>query len=83
MIEIRQLQKNYQDFHLDCSLRVEDGMITGLAGKNGAGKSTTFKAILGLIRADGGEVEVFWKESSGSRKERPGTDGRCSFRFWN
>lgn len=51
MIEIRQLQKDYQDFHLDCSLRVEDGMITGLAGKNGAGKSTTFKAILGLIRA--------------------------------
>lgn len=34
MIEIRQLQKDYQDFHLDCSLRVEDGMITGLAGKN-------------------------------------------------
>lgn len=83
MIEIRQLQKNYQDFHLDCSLRVEDGMITGLAGKNGAGKSTTFKAILGLIRADGGEVEDFWKKSSGSRKERAGTDGRCSFRFWN
>lgn len=62
MIEIRQLQKNYQDFHLDCSLRVEDGMITGLVGKNGAGKSTTFKAILGLIRADGGEVEVFGKK---------------------
>ena len=64
MIEIRQLQKNYQDFHLDCSLRVEDGMITGLAGKNGAGQSTTFKAILGLIRADGGEVEVFGKKAA-------------------
>ena len=64
MIEIRQLQKNYQDFHLDCSLRVEDGMITGLAGKNGAGISTTFKAILGLIRADGGEVEVFGKKAA-------------------
>ena len=64
MIEIRQLQKNYQDFHLDCSLRVEDGMITGLAGKNGAGKSTTFNAILGLIRADGGEVEVFGKKAA-------------------
>ena len=64
MIEIRQLQKNYQDFHLDCSLRVEDGMITGLAGKNAAGKSTTFKAILGLIRADGGEVEVFGKKAA-------------------
>lgn len=64
MIEIRQLQKNYQDFHLDCSLRVEDGMITGLVGKNGAGKSTTFKAILGLIRADDGEVEVFGKKAA-------------------
>ena len=69
MIEIRQLQKNYQDFHLDCSLRVEDGMITGLAGKNGAGKSTTFKAILGLIRADGGEVEVFGKKAADLRME--------------
>ena len=39
-------------------------MITGLAGKNGAGKSTTFKAILGLIRADGGEVEVFGKKAA-------------------
>ncbi len=62
MIEIKNLQKDYQDFQLDCSLRVEDGMITGLAGKNGAGKSTTFKAILGLIRADGGEVKVFGKD---------------------
>ena len=69
MIEIRQLQKNYQDFHLDCSLRVEDGMITGLAGKNGAGKSPTFKAILGLIRADGGEVEVFGKKAADLRTE--------------
>ena len=83
MIEIRQLQKNYQDFHLDCSLRVEDGMITGLAGKNGAGKSTTFKAILGLIRADGGEVEVFGKKAGGSQNGGPGTDGRCPFGFWN
>ncbi len=62
MIEIKNLQKDYQDFRLNCSLRVEDGMITGLAGKNGAGKSTTFKAILGLVRADGGEVKVFGKD---------------------
>ena len=78
MIEIRQLQKNYQDFHLDCSLRVEDGMITGLAGKNGAGKSTTFKAILGLIRADGGEVEVFGKKAADLRM---GTGNRWALSF--
>ena len=63
MIEIKNLQKDYQDFHLNCSMRVEDGMITGLAGKNGAGKSTTFKAVLGLIRADGGKVSVFGKDT--------------------
>ena len=56
MIEIRQLQKDYQDFHLDCSLRVEDGMITGLAGKNGAGKSTLLKIISGLYQPDSGEI---------------------------
>ena len=65
MIEIRQLQKDYQDFHLDCSLRVEDGMITGLAGKNGAGKVIRhLKQYWELIRADGGEVEVFGKKAA-------------------
>lgn len=61
MIEIRDLQKDYQDYHLKCSLQVREGMITGLVGKNGAGKSTTFKAALGLIRPDSGEVRVFGK----------------------
>lgn len=69
MIEIKNLQKDYRDFHLDCSMRVEDGMITGLAGKNGAGKSTTFKAILGLIRADSGEVEVLGKKTMDLARE--------------
>lgn len=37
------------------------GSITGLVGPNGAGKSTAFKAVLGLIRTDGGEIEVLGK----------------------
>lgn len=61
MIEMSHLQKSYQDFQLDCTMQVKSGMITGLAGRNGAGKSTTFKAILGLIRPDAGDVRVLGK----------------------
>ena len=38
------------------SLRVEPGEIVGLIGPNGAGKSTTLHAIVGLVRARGGDV---------------------------
>ena len=38
------------------------GCITGLIGQNGAGKSTTFKAALGLISADGGTIRIFGKD---------------------
>ena len=64
MLKISHLQKNYRDFSLDCSLEVQPGMITGLVGRNGSGKSTTFKALLGLIRPDGGEVELFGRKAA-------------------
>ena len=56
MLEIQGLQKHYKNFDLEVSLEVPDGTIIGLVGQNGAGKSTTFKAILGLIRTDGGQI---------------------------
>ncbi len=59
MLRMEHLQKTYQDFHLDCTLEVPKGRVTGLIGTNGAGKTTTFKAALGLIRPDGGEIELF------------------------
>ena len=49
MLKIEHLKKSYENFSLDCSLEVKKGHVTGLIGQNGAGKSTTFKAILGLI----------------------------------
>lgn len=62
MLKIRDLEKQYQDFSLNCSMEVMPGYVTGLVGENGAGKSTTFKAALGLIRMDGGSVEMFGKD---------------------
>lgn len=64
MISLEHVQKNYQNFNLDCSLEVPEGCITGLIGRNGAGKSTTFKAILGLIRTDGGKAEILGKPAA-------------------
>ncbi|MCR5294123.1 MAG: ABC transporter ATP-binding protein [Lachnospiraceae bacterium] len=64
MIEIKDLSKNYGDFHLNISLRIEEGRVTGLVGRNGAGKSTAIKSILGLIKPDGGSVTVMGKDSA-------------------
>ena len=62
MLKIEHLRKNYTNFSLDCSLTVMPGCITGLIGQNGAGKSTTFKAVLGLIATDGGKVTLLGKD---------------------
>jgi len=62
MLRIEHLRKNYENFSLDCSLEIKKGCVTGLIGQNGAGKSTTFKAILGLISIDGGTINVFGKD---------------------
>lgn len=62
MLKLDHLQKQYGDFSMDCSLEVKPGRITGLIGQNGAGKSTTFKAILGLITKDGGRITISGKD---------------------
>jgi ABC-2 type transport system ATP-binding protein len=64
MITVDNLVKEYGDFRLDVSLEIPDGTVTGLIGKNGAGKSTTIKAILGLIKPDKGSVTINGKEVS-------------------
>ena len=61
MLRLENVRKQYKGFGLDCSLEVREGFVTGLVGKNGAGKSTTFKAILGLIHVDNGDIQVFGK----------------------
>ena len=64
MLKIEKLQKKYGGFMLDCSMQIPEGHITGLIGQNGAGKSTTFKAVLGLIVPDAGSIEIFGKDIS-------------------
>ena len=64
-LEIRGLTKCYPDFTLDAlNLTLPGGCIMGLIGKNGAGKSTTVKLILNMIRKDGGSVTVFGRDTA-------------------
>lgn len=63
MLQIEHLRKNYQTFTLDCSLKLLPGRVTGLIGQNGAGKTTAFKAILGLIKPDGGTIRILGKDN--------------------
>ncbi|MCD6257110.1 ABC transporter ATP-binding protein [Candidatus Aerophobetes bacterium] len=58
MLEIRELEKRFGGVKAvdRCSLRVEEGSITGLIGPNGAGKTTLFNLISGLYKPDGGEI---------------------------
>lgn len=57
------LTKTYQDFILDhVSFTVPDGSIVGLIGENGAGKSTTINAALGLIQKEEGTVSILGRE---------------------
>ncbi len=62
MLKVENVQKQYDNFMLDCSLNIEAGHITGIIGRNGAGKSTLFKAILGLISIDDGNITIFNKD---------------------
>ncbi len=73
-LTISGLTKTYPDFTLDnVSFAVPSGSIVGLIGENGAGKSTTINAALGLIRKEAGQVSILGKEKiDDDTKERIG-----------
>lgn len=61
MLKIQNMQKQYGDFSLDVSMEIPEGRVTGLVGKNGAGKTTVIKSILGLVFPSSGTAELFGK----------------------
>lgn len=56
---VKNLTKKYKDFTLDnINFTLPSGCIMGFIGENGAGKSTTIKLILDLIKKDGGNISI-------------------------
>lgn len=67
VIELKNLVKKFDGFQLGpADLCVPRGTIVGYIGQNGAGKSTTIKLILGLLKKDGGEITVLGETNPGS-----------------
>ncbi len=64
-IEIKNLQKNYPNFKLDIdNITIPSGIIMGLIGENGAGKTTFIKSILNIINIDSGDIKILGKDSN-------------------
>ncbi|MFF2591928.1 ABC transporter ATP-binding protein [Priestia megaterium] len=65
LLEVRNIAKSFGQNEVlkDVSFHVPPGSIVGFIGDNGAGKSTTFKAVLGLISRDSGTVEIFGEDN--------------------
>ena len=60
MVSIEHINKSFgsQRVLQDVTLEIPDGQVLGLLGPNGAGKSTLMKILIGLWRADSGQVSV-------------------------
>jgi ABC-2 type transport system ATP-binding protein len=82
-IEMEGITKRYEHFELkDLNLTVPEGMILGLVGENGAGKTTALRILLQMTKPDAGRVRIMgeavsaddpaWKESVGIVMEEAG-----------
>lgn len=64
------LTKSFQEFKLGpLDLELEPGVVMGYIGPNGSGKTTTMHCMVGLVKADGGSVDIFGKENDPNKPE--------------
>lgn len=73
MIKVNELEKSYKNKKVvdRLSFEMEEGELFALLGSNGAGKSTTIKMMLGLVKKDGGEITFPQNELIGYSPETP------------
>jgi ABC-type multidrug transport system ATPase subunit len=71
IIKVSNLTKEFKDVCAvnDLSFSVNQGEVYGFLGQNGAGKSTTIRMLLTLIKPTSGKIEIFGKDLSRNRKE--------------
>lgn len=69
-VEVKDLTKKFEGFTLDnISFTLPAGCIMGLVGENGAGKSTTLKLLLDMLRKDGGTISILGKDEKRVSKD--------------
>jgi len=69
LLEVQGLNSYYGDSHIlfDVSLRVEKNEVVALLGRNGAGKSTTLKSLMGVVTPQAGSVKLDGVEMAGRK----------------
>ncbi|HEX7053786.1 MAG TPA: ABC transporter ATP-binding protein [Burkholderiales bacterium] len=69
LLEVDKLNSYYGDSHIlfDVSLRVEQHEVVALLGRNGAGKSTTLKSLMGVVTPRSGSVRLDGRELAGQK----------------
>src|SRR5678810_1197211 len=69
LLQASGLNSHYGDSHIlfDVSLRVEKGEVVALLGRNGAGKSTTLKSLMGVVTPSTGTVKLDGVELAGRK----------------
>jgi sodium transport system ATP-binding protein len=74
MIRVQELEKRFDGRVVvnDLSFEAQDGAITGLLGSNGAGKTTTLRMICGVLKPDGGSIEIDEASDQLDRQRRVG-----------
>ena len=89
LLEVNGLNAYYGDSHIlfDVSLRVEKHEAVALVGRNGAGKSTTLKSLMGVVARRSGSikldgVELVGREGSQHRASRHAACARGSAHLW-
>ena len=70
-IETDGLTKSYDDFNAvnNLEIKVPVSKVYGFLGRNGSGKTTTIRMIMGLIKPDKGQVKIFGQEMSRNRSK--------------
>ena len=78
MISLRHIYKQYGTHRVleDVNLTIREGEIYGLVGKNGAGKTTIFKIILGLTEYEKGRLSIAGSKTNDSRFSVMETESR-------
>lgn len=81
MLELDQVSKRLGSFQLrNITIQIPTGYLCGLAGENGAGKTSLLHMLLGLYRPDSGTVRINGKIYEENEKRNTAADRYCSGR---
>ncbi|HNU11396.1 MAG TPA: ABC transporter ATP-binding protein [Rubrivivax sp.] len=77
LLEVSDLNSYYGDSHIlfDVSMRVEKSEVVALLGRNGAGKSTTLKSLMGVVRPRTGSIKLEGVELAGKKSHTVAREG--------